>query len=116
MAAREVGSIDFYHFVLEFHAFSFQPGKHSRGFMDQFAYQGRVRNLVAVIPNVLKVLFFAVRDTQRRLPYRIHNTEESAGDQSVSAEMRVLLYQDDFSTEFRSSDRGRQTRASRAHD
>ena len=80
--------------------------------MDEFANQGRIPNFVAVVPNVLKVLFFAVRDTRRRLPYRIYNTEEPAGDQSVSAEMCVLLYQDDFSAEFRSSDRGRQTRSS----
>ena len=46
----------------------------------------------------------------------VKNTEKAAGDQSVSAEMCVLLYQDDFRTEFRSSDRGSQTGSSRAHD
>ena len=30
--------------------------------------------------------------------------------------LAALLYQDDFSAEFRSSDRGRQTRSSGAHD
>lgn len=84
--------------------------------MDEFADQGRIRNFVAVVPNVLKVSFFAVSDTQRRLPYRIYDTEKAAGDQSVSAEMYVLLYQDDFSIEFRSSYRGSQTRASRSYD
>ena len=84
--------------------------------MDEFANQGPVRYFVAVVPNVLKVFFFAVSDAQRGFSDGIYDSEESAGDHSVSAEMCVLLYQDDFRTEFRSSDRGSQTGSSRAHD